>query len=227
MVEPSARAEALGSWRSRDYARAWAAEDRVETLLELPRRISTAIVADAGVDVRHVVDLGSGPGGYLEHFLRAFPEAQGTWTDGSEAMRELAAERLASLGDRVAYEIVDAEALAETSLAPADVVVSSRMLHHLPPESIARVYRAVHALLRPGGFFFNLDHVGVPDGWESVYRRVRERFTGPRRERLAPHRHDYRLASPEEHLAWARQAGFAALDMPWRAFFTVLVAARR
>lgn len=219
--------EALESWHSRDYAAAWTGEDVVAAMLELPRRLSTAIVADAGIDVTHVVDIGSGPGVYLARFLQAFPQAHGTWTDSSEAMLELARDELAAFGDRVRYALVDAERLAEAPLEPADVVVSSRVLHHFSPESLAGVYRAVHALLRDGGFFFNLDHVGAPGDWEQVYRRVRGKFTGDRKQRLAPHRHDYPLATADSHIAWARDAGFADPDTPWRTLYTALVVARR
>lgn len=219
--------EALESWHSADYAAAWAGEDVIADMLELPRRISTAIVADAGIEVAHVIDLGSGPGIYLEHFLRAFPRARGTWTDSSEAMLGLAGERLAGFGDRVSFRLVDAEALDEAALEPAQVVVTSRVLHHFSPESLARCYRAVHGLLAPGGFFFELDHVGAPGGWEQVYRRIRPRFTGPRTKRLAPHRHDHPLAPVEAHLGWAREAGFEAPDVPWRTLHTALVVARR
>jgi SAM-dependent methyltransferase len=219
--------EALESWHSSDYAAAWAGEDVIANMLELPRRLSTAIVADAGIEVAHVIDVGSGPGTYLEHFLQAFPDARGTWTDSSEAMLDLAKERLGGYGDRVAFELVDAERLDEASLEPADVVVSSRVLHHFSPESLARVYRAIHGLLAPGGFFFNLDHVGAPGEWEQVYRRVRSQFTGPRTKRLAPHRHDYPLAPADAHLGWARDAGFADPDTPWRTLYTALILARR
>ncbi|HSP72570.1 MAG TPA: class I SAM-dependent methyltransferase [Gaiellaceae bacterium] len=219
--------EALESWHSAEYAAAWAGEDVIANLLELPRRLSTAIVADAGIEVGHVIDVGSGPGVYLERFLRAFPGACGTWTDSSEAMLDLAMERLGAYGDRVAYELVDAERLDEAPLEPAEVIVSSRVLHHFSPESLARVYRAVHGLLVPGGLFFNLDHVGAPGDWEQAYRRVRDQITGPRKQRLAPHRHDYPLPPTEAHLGWARDAGFADPDAPWRTLYTALILARR
>ncbi|MGZ4388228.1 MAG: class I SAM-dependent methyltransferase [Gaiellaceae bacterium] len=219
--------EALESWHSAEYAAAWAGEDVIANMLELPRRLSTAIVADAGIEVGHVIDVGSGPGVYLDHFLRAVPGATGTWTDSSEAMLDLAKERLRGFGDRVAYELVDAERLDEASLPQADVVVSSRVLHHFSPESLARVYRAVHGKLAPGGFFFNLDHVGAPGDWEKAYRHVRDQITGPRKKRLAPHRHDYPLAPTDAHLGWAREAGFADPDAPWRTLYTALILARR
>jgi SAM-dependent methyltransferase len=219
--------EALGSWRSGAYAAEWAADDVLEGLLELPRRISTAVVADAALDVRHVVDLGSGHGPYLERFLAAFPDARGTWVDTNDAMRDLARARLSGFDGRVEYVLGDVERLAELDLGAADVVTTSRVLHHLSPESLSRVYRAIHELLRPGGFLFNLDHVGAPGEWDRRYRRIREQFTGPRKRELKPHRHDYPLAGADDHLEWIRGAGFETPDVAWRTFYTVLLVARR
>ncbi len=217
--------EQLESWHSRDYVAQWTGEDVIADLLELPRRISAAIVADANVRVSHVLDLGSGHGPYLELFLRSFPEAKGTWVDSSVAMEELARERLAEFGQRVTFVLGDLEGLDELELAPADVIVSSRVLHHFSPGSLARVYRAAHELVLPGGFFFNLDHVGAPGDWEQRYRRIRPQFTGARKQQLKPHRHDYPLAPVEDHVAWAVAAGFEAVDVPWRTLYTALIAA--
>ena len=217
----------IESWQSEAYAVEWASDDVLAPLLELPRRISTALVADAKIDVSHVVDLGAGQGTYLEAFLRAFPGARGTWIDANEAMRTLARERLTELGDRVAYVLADVERLDALALEPADVIATSRVLHHFSPQSLQRVYRAARDLLRPGGFLFNLDHIGAPGDWDRRYRRIREQFTGPRRRELRPHRQGYPLAGPDEHLAWIAGAGFEPPDVAWRMFYTVLLVARR
>jgi ubiquinone/menaquinone biosynthesis C-methylase UbiE len=216
--------EELESWESNEYALAWAGEDVLSDLLALPVRISVALAVDAGLQVQHVVDVGAGPGTYLQAFLSAFPEARGIWIDSSEAMEELARERL---DDRVTYVQADAEKLDEIDLPPAQVVTTSRMLHHFDPEGIRRFYSTVNRVLEPGGFFFNLDHYGTPDGWEARYRRIREQFTGGRKRKLRPHRHDYPFSPIREHLAWLADAGFEAPDVPWRTFFTALVAARK
>ena len=50
----------LESWHSQDYVAEWTGDDVISEMLEVPRRISAAIVRDAGVPVSHVVDLGSG-----------------------------------------------------------------------------------------------------------------------------------------------------------------------
>ena len=220
-------AEQLGSWQSDTYAVEWASDDVLAGLLELPRRISAALVSDSGIDVGHVIDVGSGQGTYLECFLRAFPAARGTWVDANEAMRDLARERLAEFGVRVAYVLADVERLGELDLDAADVITTSRVLHHFSAESLQRTYRAAYELLVPGGFLFNLDHIGAPGSWDERYRRIREQFTGPRKRELKPHRHDYPLAGPDEHLRSIIDAGFETPDVGWRTFYTVLLVARR
>ena len=217
----------IGSWQSSDYVGRWADEDVLGRVLEIPRRISLALLTDAGAEVRHVVDLGSGEGPYLADCLRAFPEARGTWLDSSEPMLERARETLAGLGGRVTFVVAPAEKLGTAGVEPADVVVSSRALHHLTPVDLARAYREVRELLRPGGWFFNLDHVGAAGDWEQRYRRIREQFTGKRRRELQPHREDEPLQPVADHLRYLEQAGFAAVDVPWRLLYTALLAARR
>jgi tRNA (cmo5U34)-methyltransferase len=216
----------IGSWQSADYVGRWAGEDVVARLLETPRRISIALLEDAGLEVRHVVDLGSGEGPYLADLLRAFAGARGTWLDSSEPMLERARASLAEFGDRVSFVVAPAEQLGAAGLERADVVVSSRALHHLTAEELAETYREVRELLVPGGWFFNLDHVGSAGDWEKRYRRIRDEFTGKRRSPLNPHREDEPLQPMLDHLRFLEQAGFAAVDVPWRTLYTALFAAR-
>jgi SAM-dependent methyltransferase len=208
-----------GSWRSDDYAEAWAADDVLDELLGEPRRLTAALVAAAGTEVAHVVDLGAGTGPYLGALLEAFPAARGTWVDVSERMRDLARDRL---GGKVRYVVGDVAEVGSLGLDPAQVVVTSRVVHDLPPEMHQSFYESVLALLEPGGFFFNLDHVAVPPDWQARYGKVRER----RKEPLPPHR-DYPLVPIREHLARIEAAGFDPPDVPWRTFGTALLAARR
>lgn len=217
----------LGSWKSADYVDQWLSEDVVADLLVLPRRISLALVEDAGAPVSHVVDLGSGHGPYLELFLEAHPDARGTWVDSSAPMEEAARERLAHLGDRVRFVLADVRGLADAGIEPASVVVSSRALHHLSHDDLARLYRTLFDLVDPGGFIFNLDHVGAPGDLEQAYRRIRAPFTGERKQPLRPHREDHPLARADEHATWMTDAGFEHPDVPWRTLYTALIAARR
>jgi SAM-dependent methyltransferase len=217
----------LGSWESAEYVGEWLGEDVIADLLVLPRRISLALVEDAGLEVTHVVDLGSGHGPYLGEFLAAFPQARGTWVDSSPPMEDEARRQLARFGDRVTYVLSDVQELASAQIAQASVVCSSRALHHLSHDALAELYGVVGALVEPGGFVFNLDHVGAPGELEQAYRRVRGRFTGERTRTIKPHRHDYPLARADEHAAWMEAGGFEHADIPWRMLYTALIAARR
>jgi SAM-dependent methyltransferase len=197
-------------------------------VLEFPRQISKALTIDAGIEIRHVVDLGSGPGTYLHTMLEAFPDATGTWVDGSPAMLEFAREELAPVASRVTFVVAELEQLDIGTLGPADLVVSSRALHHLSPEALASVYRTVATVLRPGGLVFNLDHVGSPDDyWQGSYRRVRDQFVGSRRTPLMPHRQDGPLPTAERHLHLMTAAGLVYADIPWRLLTTALLVARK
>jgi hypothetical protein len=106
-------------------------------------------------------------------------------------------------------------------------VLTSRVLHHFSPASLQRVYGASARVLRPGGFFFNLDHVGAPGDWEQRYRRIRSAFTGRRKAPLRPHRHDYPLRPVADHLAWLSDAGLEHPDVPWRTLYSALMVARK
>jgi len=217
----------LGSWESAEYVGQWLGEDVIGDMLVLPRRISLALVEDAGIEVAHVVDLGSGHGPYLAEFLDAFPEARGTWVDSSPPMEDEARRQLARFADRVTFVLTDVQELAAAGIESASVLCSSRALHHLSHDALAELYRVVGRIVEPGGFVFNLDHVGAPGDLEQAYRRIRGRFTGERTKELKPHRHDYPLARADEHAAWIEAAGFEHADVPWRMLYTALVAARR
>jgi SAM-dependent methyltransferase len=216
----------LGSWQSADYVASWAGEDVGARVLETPRRISVALLRDAGARVEHVVDLGAGEGPYLAELLRAFPAARGTWLDSSPPMLERGRRKFADLGERVSFVVQPVQELGRAGIEPADVVVSSRALHHLTLDELAHCYRNVRALLRPGGWFFNLDHVGSAGEWEARYRRIRDEFTGARRRPLARHREDEPLHAAADHVRLLEEAGFAAVEVPWRLLYTALLAAR-
>src|SRR5581483_11906972 len=135
--------------------------------------------------------------------------------------------RLERFGERIRYLVTDVERLAEGDLEPASVVVSSRALHHLAHEKLEQLYARLAGVVEPGGYLFNLDHVGAPGDLERAYRRIRTQFLGERKQELKPHRQDAPLARADEHLAWVGRAGFENADTPWRTLYTALIAARR
>jgi SAM-dependent methyltransferase len=180
--------------------------------------------ADLGEFTR-VVDVGSGPGEFLAAALDHCQEARGTWIDVSPAMERLARTRLGGLASRVEFSVADLSRLDE--IVPggsADLVVSSRVTHHLAADELTAFYRQVAGVLRPGGWLANLDHVTVAEPWGARLRRARSELFPVNPSR---HRHDHPLPTAQQHADALTAAGLTDLDMPWRAFWSVLMLARK
>ena len=203
----------------------WIAHDSMAAILELPMRLSAALVRESGIDVQRVVDVGSGPGTYLRILLEEFPDADGTWIDASDAMLARAEESLADLAPRVTFAVGD---IRDASALPldGDVIVSSRAIHHFLPETIERFYRAAGEALPPGGFVFNLDHFATPGDWKTRYKAIKPRFVPSSGGGGESHTHDSPPQLVKDHLDWLRANGFADPDVPWRLFWTALLVAR-
>lgn len=225
MTEPEKKGTAI--WRDAEFAQRWAASDGMADMLELPRRITAALVAHDRPQTRLVIDVGSGPGAYLEAFLEELPGCAGVWMDASEAMLEQARKRLARFGDRVDFRLGDMADLDAAGLPrEADALVSSRALHHLDRDALLGFYRRAAGHLAPGGWLANLDHTGPEDVWDKRFRAIRKRFLGPDNE-LGKHPHDYPFTSVRDHLDALAAAGLDDLEIAWKAFYTCLFVARK
>lgn len=216
----------INEWRDPQFAQQWVGQDVLQDLLDLPRAMATAIVAADQPGSRLVIDIGSGPGTFLERFLSALPAARGLWSDVSSTMASLAREQLAPYAPRVDFQIVD---MADLSGLPfgADVIISSRASHHLTVEGLREFYAGIRERLLPGGWVVNLDHTySVSAKWEERVREARTALIPPAPGRPG-HHHTSTPPTAADHLAALRAAGFTDLDMPWRAFPTCLFTARR
>lgn len=106
--------------------------------------------------VRRVLDVGSGPGVMTCVFAEAFPHAESVAVDGTPALLDRAlarAERLGLPAGRVSVRHArlpeDLAATADGGLGTADLVWSSKAVHHLGDQQAA--LDALARLLRPGG----------------------------------------------------------------------------
>jgi SAM-dependent methyltransferase len=175
--------------------------------------------------VRTVADVGSGHGAFLEAVLRRCPDAEGVWTDISEAMRVVAADRLRNLAGRIEYRLLDATDLA--ALGPPgsiDALVTSRVTHHLAPGALRSFYADAHRLLSDGGWLANLDHVAVAEPWSRRLAAARAELVPPN---PSSHRHERPFPTLEDHVGSLVEYGDLDVVVPWRAYATVLIMARR
>jgi ubiquinone/menaquinone biosynthesis C-methylase UbiE len=122
-----------------------------------------------------MLDVGAGYGAVSEEVLQVFPAARITLQDYSQPMLDRARQRLAGRSDQLRYILCD---LVDPSWpqwvgGPFDLAVSAIALHNLrDPEKIFACYRAIHDLLKPGGFFLNCDR--FVEGVEPHLAELRE-----------------------------------------------------
>ena len=109
------------------------------------------------------VDLGCGDGVLGAAILAEYPEAQGVFADFSQPMLDAARQKLAACEGRFTLASIDygqtrwPEALRDSG--PFDAIVSGFSIHHQPDERKREIYREIHNLLAPGGWFINVEHV--------------------------------------------------------------------
>ena len=176
-----------------------------------------------------ILDVGSGYAPVAAACLDARPNATAIALDISDAMMDVGRERMARFGDRFSYMVGDfAEGVLPppaVAAGPFDAVVSARAIHHLPAEGMKSLYASIHASLKPGGAFFNIDTASpetdfLREKFRSVTRSpgdLPRAATTRTPEQLA---HDamlhHRDATLVRHIEWLKAAGFTSVDCFWK-----------
>ena len=163
-------------------------EERFEIMLAT---LESTVAASPGVqDDGGIValDLACGPGAISQRLLARFPTARTFAVDLDPVLLAIGQGAIGTLDGRLTW-IEDnlndpawAERLAERLAGrQLDAVLSSTALHWLAPGTLARVYRELGQLMRPGGVFLNADHMSyAPDR-----PTIREMALGIRQSRRA------------------------------------------
>jgi SAM-dependent methyltransferase len=144
----------------------WATQEHVDAYFEIVHTIPHLAEGDAvllellPMQVRRVLDLGTGDGYLMATVLDARLGAVGVAVDMSPPMLARARERFQS-DDRV--EIVEHNLDDELpELGRFDAVVSRFAIHHCSDERKRSLYEEIFEILEPGGVFLNLEHVSSP-----------------------------------------------------------------
>lgn len=148
-------------WHSDEYVRDWIAHDEARDPVRRPRLRDMLAAAPFPRDrALAVLDVGAGYGAVTEELLRLFPAAQVTLQDYSQPMLAEARRRLAAHQAQLRYVPCD---LTDPGWAgqvggPFDLAISAIALHNLRNDpQIFACYRAIHDLLKPGGWFIEED----------------------------------------------------------------------
>ncbi|MGH2903254.1 MAG: class I SAM-dependent methyltransferase [Solirubrobacteraceae bacterium] len=199
----------------------WSDPGRVADYLsrEIPHRdVAEGLLLDALPQrVERVLDLGTGDGRLLGLVRSAHPAAGAVGIDSSQPMLARATERFAS---EASVELVVHDLRHPLTLrGPFDAVVSGLAIHHLEDARKRVLFGEIHALLRPGGVFANLDLVA------SATTEQHERF----RQAIGREEDDPsdRLAGLCEQLDWLKDAGFQTVDCRFKWMELALIVAEK
>ena len=193
------------------------------------------------------VDLGCGDGILGGAILGEYPSARGVLVDFSEPMLEQAREHLKEYAGQLAFENLDygepAWVNRVQSYGPFDAIVSGYSIHHQPDARKRQIYGEIFSLLRPCGWFVNIEHVSSAaqlniDLFENHYVAARyaieQREGGTRPfEQLAeeyqnrPDKAANILASTELQCDWLREIGYEEVDCYFRIYELAVFGGRR
>lgn len=182
-----------------------------------------------------ILDLGIGSGQVEALLFERLPDAQVVGVDGSAAMLALARARLAAVAGRCTLLQCDFAGLAGLRLPPHEygLVISVQALHHVPHPVQRAAVRYAHDTLAPGGLFLLMERVRLDAArlagiYAALWERL-ERVAGvattwdPARYLQRLQGGDDHVAAVEDHLAWLREAGFAAACLDLRLDRALLV----
>ncbi len=160
----------------------------------------TVAAATAGLEVRRILELGTGTGETARRLLTLHPGAVLVGIDASEAM--LAVAQM-SLGADLRVRRLE-DPLPE---GPFDLIVSALAVHHLDGAEKRDLFRRIRAELAPGGRFVLADLV-VPERTEDIVTPATPDFDKP--------------DTLQDLLAWLTEAGFeTSVEWSWKDLATI------
>ncbi len=212
-------------WTDADTARDWSADPTTHNPLRVEQlNIMISILQDLYQPGTAILDIGMGSGIVEELIFNRISGAQIVGIDSSEAMVELARERLHNYRDQYKVVMHDLRDIESVQLPAADygAVISVQTIHNVPDEHKKKAFALAYRTLDKGGVFLLLDRIAVStpalfDIYTSVWKQ-QERVYGARlREGATFEEHGESVkargdlpAGLEQHLQWLREAGFSA-----------------
>jgi len=197
--------------------------------------------------VENFLDLGCGDGILGAAVLGEYPSAHGVFADFSEPMLAQAREGLKDYAGQLVFENLDYGDKAWVNrIQPHgrfDAVVSGYSIHHQPDVRKREVYEEIYSLLKPGGWFINIEHVSSAaqlnvDLFENHYISARyaiEKQNGGTRtlEQLSeeyknrPDKAANILSPTELQCDWLRQIGYEDVDCYMRIYELAVFGGRK
>src|SRR5688500_17658 len=130
--------------------------------------VMMSILKSRSEPVENFLDLGCGDGILGAAVLGAYPSSRGVLLDFSQPMLDQARTQLADYASQLEFLNLDygdpGWVRAIKDRAPFDAIVSGYSIHHQPNERKLSLYMELFGLLRPGGWFINIEHIAPRSG---------------------------------------------------------------
>jgi tRNA (cmo5U34)-methyltransferase len=199
-------------------------DDFYGTVLDLIPRDREAAV--------RILDLGAGTGLLAALVAEAFPRADFTLVDISDAMLERARRRFAAEPTRFHFRALDFE--KEPLPGEYDVVVSALSIHHVDDGAKRGLFQRVYDVLRQEGIFINADQVlGATPEIDREYHRAwlrQVRSKGVSEDDLAAaleRMGEDKMSTLGSQMKWLEDAGFEMVDCWYKSHGFVVYSGRK
>ena len=197
--------------------------------------------------VETFLDLGCGDGILGAAILGEYPSSRGVLVDFSEPMLGQAREQLKDYAGQLAFENLDYGDPAWVNRMqthdPFDAVVSGYSIHHQPDARKRPIYEEIFSLLKPGGWFINIEHIAAEsqlavDLFNNHIinaRYVIEQKNGGTKTRdeisnifmNRPDKDANILLSVDTQCKWLREIGYEEVDCYFRIFELAVFGGRK
>lgn len=209
--------------------------------------VMMSILKSGSEPVANFLDLGCGDGILGAAVLGTYPSSRGVLADFSEPMLEQARAQLADYASQLEFINLDygepGWLKKMQNFAPFDAIVSGYSIHHQPDERKQPLYKEIFSLLRPGGWFVNIEHIAPSSSLVTelfnrhivdAYYAIEQQNGGTRtREEMAevflnrPDKDANILAPVGLQCHWLREIGYEGVDCYFRIYELAVFAGRK
>jgi len=209
--------------------------------------IMMSILKSRAQPVEKFMDLGCGDGILGAAILGEFPSSQGVLVDFSEPMLGQAREQLKEYSGQLTFinfDYGDPDWVNRIQTeSPFDAIVSGYSIHHQPDARKSPIYQEVFSLLKPGGWFINIEHIAAESQLavdlfnkhiiDARYAIEQKNGGTKTRQEISdifmnrPDKDANILLSVETQCDWLRQIGYEEVDCYFRIYELAVFGGRR
>jgi SAM-dependent methyltransferase len=209
--------------------------------------VMMSILRSRSEPVENFLDLGCGDGILGAAILGEYPSSRGVLADFSESMLGQARGQLEEYASQLVFENLDygdpAWVKRMQVYAPFDAIVSGYSIHHQPDARKRGIYEEIFSLLKPGGWFVNIEHIApaaqlatdlfnnhIIDGYYAIEQRNGGNRTRAEMADVFMNRQDKdanKLLSVDVQCNWLREIGYEEVDCYFRIYELAVFAGRR